>query len=92
MAALGKKSRLLAFEWVCELGDEGINAELDFGAKSLKSQMKRADRLAAGHVLIVGDDELKKGEVILRNMKTKDQVSVPIDGVVETVKAKIIKE
>ena len=92
MAALGEKSRLRAFEWVCALGDEGINAELDFGTKSLKSQMKRADRLAAGHVLIVGDDELKKGEAILRNMETKEQVSVPIDGLVETVKGKIIKK
>jgi histidyl-tRNA synthetase len=88
VAALGEKSRLQAFEWVCALGDKGINAELDFGGKSLKSQMKRADRLAAGHVLIVGDDELKKGEAILRNMKTKDQVSIPFDGLVDNIKKK----
>jgi histidyl-tRNA synthetase len=86
VAALGKKSRLQAFEWVCALGNEGINAELDFGSKSLKSQMKRADRLAAGYVLLVGDDELKKGEAILRNMETKEQVSVPLDGLVEAIK------
>ncbi|MGD9173956.1 MAG: histidine--tRNA ligase [Desulfobacterales bacterium] len=92
VAALGEKSRLQAFEWVCALGDEGINAELDFGAKGLKSQMKRADRLAAGYVLIVGDDELKKAEAILRNMETKDQVSIPFDGLVENVKKKIIKK
>ena len=92
VAALGAKSRRQAFEWVCALGDKGINAELDFATKSLKSQMKRADRLAAGHVLIVGDDELKKGAAILRNMETKEQVSVPIEGLVETVKGKIIKK
>ena len=89
VAALGEKSRLMAFEWVCALGDEGINAELDFAGKSLKSQMKRADRLAAAHVLIVGDDELKKGEVILRNMGTKEQASVPLDGLVEAIKKRI---
>jgi histidyl-tRNA synthetase len=89
VAALGKKSRLQAFEWVCALGNEGINAELDFGSKSLKSQMKRADRLAAGYVLLVGDDELKKGEAILRNMETKEQVSVPLDGLVEAIKKQI---
>ena len=92
VAALGEKSRLQAFEWVCALGAEGISAELDFGDKGLKSQMKRADRLAAALVLIVGDDELKKGEAILRDMKTKDQVSIPIDGLVENVKEKIIKK
>ncbi len=86
VAALGEKSRLLAFEWICALGDDGIRAELDFSGKSLKSQMKRADRLKAAHVLIVGDDELEKGEAILRNMDTKDQVSVPLDNLVEIIK------
>jgi histidyl-tRNA synthetase len=89
VAALGDKGRLLAFEWVCALGNKGVRAELDFGGKSLKSQMKQADRLEAHYVLIVGDDELKKGEAILRNMQTKDQVSVPLDGLVENIKEKI---
>jgi histidyl-tRNA synthetase len=40
-------------------------------------------------VLIVGDDERKKGEAILRNMKTKDQVSIPFDGLVEAIKKNI---
>jgi histidyl-tRNA synthetase len=92
VAALGDKSRLLAFEWICTFGDEGILAEMDFAGKSLKSQMKRADRLEAGHVLIVGDDELEKGEAILRNMGTKNQVSVPFDGLVGNIKEKLIKE
>ncbi|MGD8303446.1 MAG: histidine--tRNA ligase [Desulfobacterales bacterium] len=89
VAALGEKSRLQAFEWVCALGNEGINAELDFGSKSLKSQMKRADRLAAAHVLIVGDDELEKGEAILRNMETKEQSSVSFEGLLDTIKKRI---
>ena len=90
VAALGDKSRLLAFEWVCAFDNEGVRAELDFSGKSLKSQMKQANRLEAGYVLIVGDDELNKGAAILRNMQTKDQVSIPIDGLVENIKEKII--
>ena len=62
---------------------------MEFDDKSLKSQMKRAHRLGAKHVLIVGDNEIKKGKVILRDMKTKDQVSIPIEDVVENIKAKI---
>jgi histidyl-tRNA synthetase len=65
---------------------------LDFGGKSLKSQMKQANRLEARYVLIVGDDELKKGAAILRNMETKDQVSVPLNGLVKAIKEKIITE
>jgi histidyl-tRNA synthetase len=90
VAALGDKSRLLTFEWICAFGDEGMRAEMDFDGKSLKSQMKRADRLEAGHVLIIGDEELEKGEAILRNMATKEQISVPIDGLVENIRRKIV--
>jgi len=90
VAPLGEKGRLLAFEWVCALGDKGIRAELDFSGKSLKSLMKRADRLNAGYALIVGDDEIEKGAVILRNMQTKAQTSISIDGLVKTIKEKIL--
>jgi histidyl-tRNA synthetase len=89
VAALGDNSRLIAFEWVCAFGNEGLRAELDFGGKSLKSQMKQANRLEARYVLIVGDDELKKGAAVLRDMETKDQVSVPLDGLVKAIKEKI---
>ncbi|MGA7142948.1 MAG: histidine--tRNA ligase [Desulfobacterales bacterium] len=89
IAALGPKSRVLAFEWHCALCLKGIKTEMEFENKSLKSQMKQADRMGAEHVLIVGDNEIKEGKVILRNMKTKDQVSIPIENVVENIRAKI---
>jgi len=92
VAALGEKSQSLAFEWICRLGLTGIDAEMDFSGKSLKSQMKRADRLGAANVLIVGENELKEGIAILRNMETKEQVSVPIDNLVENLKNKIYPE
>ncbi len=87
IAALGQKSGDMAFEWICALGLEGVRAEMDFSNKSLKAQMKRADRLAAPYVMIVGDDELKQGSAILRNMQTKEQESIPFDDIVEKVKA-----
>ena len=89
VAALGAESQNMAFEWICRFGRRGIAAEMDFEDRSLKTQMKRADRLGAGYVLIVGDKELKDGAVILRDMATKEQTSVPIDGIVETIKEKI---
>jgi histidyl-tRNA synthetase len=62
---------------------------MDMENRSLKSQMKRADRLGSKYVLIVGEDELEKGEVILRDMTTKEQVSVPLENMVENVIKKI---
>ena len=89
VAALGDKSRLRAFEWVCAFDNQGIRAELDFGGRSLKSQMKQADRLEARYALIVGDDELAKKEAILRNMQTKAQESVSLDNLVQKIKTRI---
>ena len=86
LAALGDKSISLAFEWMCTLGLEGVRAEMDFSNKSLKSQMKRADRLGAAYVLIVGEDELQKGLAVLRNMRTKEQISVAFDEIVDKLK------
>jgi histidyl-tRNA synthetase len=91
IAALGEKSRSLAFEWTCAFCLEGVKAEMEFGDKSLKSQMKQANRLGAKHVLIVGDNEIKEGKVILRNMKSKDQVSIPIEQVIKNIKAKMLR-
>ncbi|MEX1326232.1 MAG: histidine--tRNA ligase [Desulfobacterales bacterium] len=85
VAALGEKSQSLAFEWTCRLGLTGICAETDFSNKSLKSQMKRADRLGASYVLIVGDQELEEGTAILRNMATKEQTSISLDNVIESI-------
>ena len=92
IAALGEKSRSLAFEWNCSLCLEGVKSEMEFGDKSLKSQMKRANRLGAKHVLIVGDNEIKEGKVILRNMETKDQESIAIEQVAKKIKAKMLSK
>ena len=64
---------------------------MDLGDKSLKSQMKRADRLGAANVLMVGANELKEGTAILRNMETKEQESVALDSIVENLIKKIRK-
>lgn len=91
LAALGEKSLSLAFEWKSALCIEGVKTEMDFGDKSLKSQMKQADRLGATHVLIVGDNEINQGSVILRDMTIKEQTSIPIEHVVETIKTKLMR-
>ena len=91
LAALGERSQSLAFEWNCALALQGVRVEMDLGNRSLRSQMKRADRLGAENVLIVGEEELDRGAAILRNMKTKDQTTLPIRSLVETVRTTLKK-
>ena len=86
LAPLGSAGRLKAFEWNCELGIAGICAEMEYADKGLKAQMKRANRLKAAYVVIVGDQELNKGVVILRDMQSKEQREIPVDELVAAVK------
>ena len=47
--------------------------------------MKRADRLGATYVLILGDKELEEKTAILRNMENKEQISVPLNDMIQTI-------
>jgi histidyl-tRNA synthetase len=86
IAALGEKCREKAFDWSCRLNRAGFYTDMELSDKSLKSQMKRANRLQAARVLILGENELAAGEAILRNMDTKEQIVIPMDQLVKTVK------
>ncbi|MFZ0611569.1 MAG: histidine--tRNA ligase [Desulfobacterales bacterium] len=90
-AALGDEGQRRAFHWVSRWCEQGLRAEMDFSGRSLKSQMKRADKMSAAHVLIVGDNELAEGRVILRNLKTGEQMQIPVAEVVEKVKEELLK-
>ncbi len=87
IAALGQKSILQAFEWQSALGFEGIQTEMSFDNRSLKSQMKKADKADARYVLMVGEDELDAGSAILRNMATKEQLSIPFQTIIDQIKS-----
>ncbi len=89
LAALGEECQAMAFEWKCALNLDGIKAEMEFGDRSLKSLMKRADKLKASHVLIFGEKELESGSAVLRDLKTKKQVSITLGNLVEKLKAKL---
>jgi histidyl-tRNA synthetase len=85
IAALGDMAWKLCFRWAIELRKKSLSVEMDYGVKSLKAQMKRADRLQSKKVLIVGEDELEKGTVILRDMETREQQEIPANNMIENL-------
>jgi histidyl-tRNA synthetase len=89
VAAIGEMAQDMAFEWVQGLRLQGIRTEMDFENRSLKSQMRRADKLCASYVVIVGDRELDDGVAIFRNMATKDQEKIVLQEVVRTAVERI---
>ncbi|HWO42883.1 MAG TPA: histidine--tRNA ligase, partial [Candidatus Eisenbacteria bacterium] len=76
---VGPQARSWSFPVVHELRQNGIVVEIEGEEKSLKSQMRRADKLKAGLVVIVGEDELRKNAVVVRDMAAKQQIEVPFD-------------
>lgn len=90
VAALGEGPYKEAYRLVNQLHLQGIRAELDYDAKSLKSQMRRANKLKARYVLILGEEELKRGRATLRNMETKSQGEIPLQGLIDTLRKKIL--
>jgi len=85
---VGEKARDWAFPVVHRLRQKGIAVEMEGEARSLKSQMRRADKFKAGSVLIVGDDELADGRVVLRDMATKQQQEIGLDRIETELMAK----
>ena len=76
---VGEKARDWAFPLVHRLRKKNIAVELEGEARSLKSQMRRADKFKALSVLIVGDDELAQGKAVLRDMASKRQDEISLD-------------
>ncbi len=88
LAPLGKAAGAVLFPILLMLRRQNIRSEMGSENMSLKSQMKRADRLAAEYVLIVGENEMAQGKAILRNMATKMQEEIPLSTLTETLPAK----
>ena len=85
IATLGAAARGHAWRWLADLRGRGVAADWDPEGHSLKSQMRRADRLGAQEVVIVGESEIASGRALVRDMATKEQREVPLGELVETL-------
>lgn len=87
VAAVGEDARGEALRLLRELRHAGVAASMELEGRSVKSQMKRADRLGARVTLIVGGDELARGEVTLRDMRGSEQRAIPRADAVRATRA-----
>jgi histidyl-tRNA synthetase len=79
VAPLGERAEARAFRLARELRRRGLRLEVEPGRKSLKSHLRRADKLGAAFALIVGDDELTRGTAVLRNLRSQSQAETSLD-------------
>jgi len=82
IAYLGEAAKVEAVKLTARLRRAGLPVQLAFGNRSLKSQMKSADRRRARYAVIIGENELAQGAATLRNLATREQNNVPLDKIV----------
>ena len=87
VAAMGEPARESALALLRDLRRAGLEAHMEYEGRSIKSQMKRADRLKAAFALILGDDALAAGVVSVKDMTKGDQARVSRDAVVDHCRA-----
>ncbi len=92
LAALGDAARRAIWPWLAELRRRGVAVEWDYEGRSLKSQLRRADRLRARYVAIVGENELAAGKIQLRDMTEKTQREVATADLIETLARTVCAE
>lgn len=92
IATIGDGAYRKGFDMLSMLRSEGIACDIDYQRKSLKAQMRYANRVKAEYVIVLGDDELKDKKAVLKNMADGSQKKVGLDKLIEEVKKLRIKD
>ena len=83
VATLGKDAGVPAFQILNKLRENGVKAEMDLLSRSLKAQMKYADKFNVKYTIILGEDEIAKGVACVRDMSDSSQTEVALNEVVD---------
>jgi len=85
IATMGKKALEKAVEITSELRTMGLKVDFDHLKRSLKAQFKYSDKKDALYTLVIGDNELEKDAITLKNMKTGVQSEIAISNIAEEI-------
>ncbi|MCH8090098.1 MAG: histidine--tRNA ligase [Chloroflexi bacterium] len=86
VAYVGQEAKAQAVGLVSRLVRSGVSAMLGPAGKSLKAQLRQAGSMGVPYVLILGDQELEKGVVVLRDMTRREQREVGLEEVIEQIR------
>jgi histidyl-tRNA synthetase len=79
IVALGEKATLKALEIAKDMREEGFSALLDLNQRSIRAQMKYADKLGAKFNVVIGDNEVENKIAKLKNMQTGEETEINLD-------------
>ncbi len=87
IVAIGEKAQAEVAQVISSLRQEEISVEYDPDKTSLKAQMKAADKVKAKYALILGENELERGVVTLKNLHDRKQVDITISELSSHIKS-----
>jgi histidyl-tRNA synthetase len=87
VAYVGDEARDEAVKLAARLRRVGISVIGAVGDKSLKAQLRQANNLAASYAVIIGDEEIKTGKVVLRDMATSEQETITVTQLLERLRS-----
>ncbi len=85
IVALGENAQTEAFKIMMDLRKAGLSVGMDYAGRSMKAQMKQANKAGALCAVILGDDEIAEGVAMLRNMTDSEQNKVPVADLVKEI-------
>jgi len=85
IVSIGDEAEKYVSSLVSDLRKQGVCAERDLLARSVKAQMKYADKLGAKYTAVIGDDEIKEGKINLKNMANGESVNVSVTDIAAEV-------
>ncbi|MBI3810986.1 MAG: histidine--tRNA ligase [Nitrospirae bacterium] len=90
-ALLGEEAVRRMLPVTIQLRGEGVRVEMDYSGGGLKKQMGLSDKLGARYTLIIGENELKAGKAMLRNMADKSQTELSLSELAQTLPERLRK-
>lgn len=87
VASVGELARGEALKLAARLREEGISVIIAYGDKSLKSQLRQANTMGVKYTVIIGEDEIRAGTVMLRNMRSSEQQEIETSSLIRELRS-----
>lgn len=92
IASTGENENIRASVLASDLRNEGLSAEFDTVGRSVKAQMKYADKIGALYTVVLGSDELDSGKAMLKNMSNAEQTEIKLADFTDSFQSIVIKQ
>lgn len=89
IVSIGDNAKKESFRLMYELRNNNISADMDHLNRSIKAQFKYSDKLNSTFTIVIGDEEVEKDVVTLKNMKTGEQEEIVLSKIIDSLKIKL---